>query len=193
MLTLYAFVLWLHAPGILPQESAGQTGKASEPYFDLESPYSKPTQVDARQSLRMIVRTSRIGDAGLNVRVEVWNQADNDRRVPPINPMFYEAEYRDASGRPVDIYPHLPLVDPATPSEEEFTLVRSRHALVANLRRPTFFKRIRAGARLQVRVNARLHYAVARDFNNLVRFELVSEWVDIPQVKTVAVRTKPRR
>jgi hypothetical protein len=124
----------------------------SPAYFDLKAleRATRPPQrrwvegLDAKDSLRLVIRPGRCGPSGLKVDVEVWNLSNRPRRVFYVNPLDYPLLFQDNAGQTLNLY-RQPLLEPATRLESGLPLIGRANCLGATYLLPDFYERTREG------------------------------------------------
>jgi hypothetical protein len=177
-------MLWLVGAGhSVPSENQLQVPPA---HFDLKALEHATRQpepwvhgVDSKGSLRLIIRPALYGGSGLKVEVEVWNLSEESKRVFPIDPIDYQLQFRDASGKPMDVY-WIPPIDKVMRQRADLTLLEPANHLGATYLLPDYRTRVGKAVGAQARVSIQLNYALDSNFQKLERFSLASGWVAVP-------------
>jgi hypothetical protein len=179
-----AGALWVRAQG---QEILGGSAPATPPaHFDLQALEHRFRQqpwyvqgVDAKGSLRLVIRPARYGAAGLRVELQVWNLAVEAKRVFPVDPIDYQLQFQDASGKRLDLY-SLPPGDRPARQEADLPLLEPANYLGSTYIMSDFYTRVGKAAGVQARVSIHLYYGLDKSFQNLAPFILASDWVGVP-------------
>jgi hypothetical protein len=145
-------------------------------FYDLENELHHGR--DPRGKLRLVAVPLRFGEAGLLVRIEVWNPSIEAKLVHPIYPGRYQLSFRDAAGTPVEAYT-LPPGTLRVLEESELALVDYGNCLSADYVVATFYNRIRQRD-LECRVKIDTLYFLDPKGDRRADFQLSSDWVKVP-------------
>ena len=150
-------------------------------YFDLEN-YCKFYKKAPESPLKLVVRPYKVGASGLMVQVSVWNLSYKTQLVYPISPMDYVLRFRDETGKDITfkIYylpPTRPLIDISKLSH-----IEPGNCLSTNYMLPKFYQYIKKFKfkKIECKVSISCYYIVDRKKWKLSKFELSSDWVEIP-------------